>query len=275
MTAVASILTARETIFHFFRSLPIMVFGTFLLLGTFQGNLNFILFAVGLGLFAPTTAVIVNILTEFLFKSMDDTFGIDHSYWLIKNGASATLFETMSKDPLSPINSVPTVWMVMTTFIYSYLFLNAYDIYNRAAPKWADPVSLNGRKTRSGMSMFIISVLFVITIIGRFAITHAETILGLIVGSGLGITTGYIWYTFLRNCGMGQFDDIFGITNRLLSREASGNSAPKVCVPTPNSVSQPPAPALQVREITTVSVAPKLPSLPQPTFDPTRRTPRS
>jgi hypothetical protein len=231
MTAVTAVLTARETIFHFFRSLPIMIFGTFLLLGTFQGNINFILFAVGLGLFAPTTAVIVNILTEFLLKTLDDTIGADHTYWLIKNGASATLFETMSKEPLSPMNSVPTVWMVMTTFIYSYLFLNAYDIYNRAAPKWADPVSLNGRKTRCAMSMFIICVLFVVTVIGRMAVTHAESILGLIIGSALGAYTGYAWYVFLRNCGMGQFDDIFGITNRLLSREASGNSAPKVCVP--------------------------------------------
>ena len=231
MTAVTTVLTARETIFHFFRSLPIMIFGTFLLLGTFQGNINFILFAVGLGIFAPTVAVIVNILTEFLLKTLDDTLGADHTYWLIKNGASATLFETMSKEPLSPMNSVPTVWMVMTTFIYSYLFLNAYDIYNRAAPKWADPVSLNGRKTRCAMSMFVICVLFVVTVIGRMAVTHAESILGLIIGSALGIFTGYVWYNFLRNCGMGQFDDIFGITNRLLSREASGNSAPKVCVP--------------------------------------------
>ena len=36
----------------------------------------------------------------------------------------------------------------------------------------------------------------------------------------------------MRNCGFGRFDDIFGISNRLLSPEANETIPPTVCVPT-------------------------------------------
>lgn len=203
-------------------------------LGSFQGNVVYILFAIGLGIFAPLIAVVSNIVLEFLFKYIDDKFKLDSSYWSLPNGASCTLFEVMSDSPMSPMSAVPTVWTVMTGFIFTYLFVNAYDIYNRDAPKWADPTAVNARKTRTAMSMFAIILIGVLTILARWSVSHCETALGLFLGLGLGIWTGISWYGFLRSCGVGQFDDIFGISNRLLSREASGNKAPKVCVPVNN-----------------------------------------
>ncbi len=233
-TAAATILTARESIFHFFRSLPICVLITFFLFGSFQGNIVYILFAIGLGIFAPLIAVVSNIVLEFIFKWLDDKYKFGSNYWSIPNGASCTLFETLSKNPMGAMNSVPTTWTVMTSFIFVYLFMNAYDIYNRDVPKYADPVAVNARKTRCAMSMFAIVLVGVLVLLARFSITHCETALGMFIGLGLGIWTGTSWYGFLRKCGVGQFDDIFGISNRLLSREASGDKAPKVCVPVNN-----------------------------------------
>jgi hypothetical protein len=278
MSATATVLTARETIFHFFRSLPVMALSNLMLLGSFEGNFNYIFFAIGLGLFAPLCAVITNMGFEYivsLFKTssnyimptlllllvggiglivkgtMDGNipayiisgvfvviltfFGLfgsqEDSMWLIQNGSSCTLFETVSDTPTLPMNAVPTTWTVMTSFFFAYLFFNAYDIYNRPVPKTADPTSVNARKTRCGVSMFVITVLFVFVLVGRSVVTNCETGIGITLGIALGSYTGYVWYYFLRSCGMGQFDDIFGISSRLLSREASGNSAPKVCVP--------------------------------------------
>lgn len=278
MTAASTVLTARESIFHFFRGLPIMALINLILLGSFQGNLNYIFFAAGLSFFAPAAAVSSNMLFDFVvsaFKaggehvlpiliilllvsmglivigafygpnttyivsgviSLVITFcaffaGGDDSLWSVPNGASCTLFEAVSETPFESKNSVPTTWTVMTTFFFVYLICNAFDIYNRPVPKSADPISVNARKTRCGVSIFILILILIFVLAGRYTVTNCETPIGILFGTALGIYTGYLWYTFLRSCGMGQFDDIFGISNRLLSREAAGDSAPKVCVP--------------------------------------------
>jgi hypothetical protein len=278
MSATATVLTARETIFHFFRSLPVMALSNLMLLGSFEGNFNYIFFAVGLGIFAPLCAVTTNMGFEYIISilktssnyiiptvlllllggiglivkgSMDGNIAsyiisgifviilticglagsFDDKLWSVPNGSSCTLFETVSDTPMMPMNAVPTTWTVMTAFFFAYLFFNAYDIYNRPVPKSADPTSVNARKTRCGVSMFVISIMLVFVLVGRSVVTNCETGIGITLGVALGSYTGYVWYYFLRSCGMGQFDDIFGISSRLLSREASGNSAPKVCVP--------------------------------------------
>lgn len=278
MTAASTVLTARESIFHFFRGLPIMALINLILLGSFQGNLNYIFFAAGMSFFAPTAAVLSNMLFEFVVSSFKaggeyvlpiliilllGSMGLivtgalygpntsyivsgvisliitfcaffgsgDDSIWSVPNGASCTLFEALSETPLKSMNSVPTTWTVMTTFFFVYLICNAFDIYNRPVPKSADPISVNARKTRCGVSIFILILMLIFVLAGRYSVTNCETPLGILIGTTLGVYTGYLWYAFLRACGMGQFDDIFGISNRLLSREAAGDSAPKVCVP--------------------------------------------
>ena len=115
--------------------------------------------------------------------------------------------------------------------LFDLSLCNAFDIYNRPVPNSADPISVNARKTRSGVSIFILVLMLVFVLAGRYIVTNCETPIGILFGTALGVYTGYLWHSFLRACGMGQFDDIFGISNRLLSREASGSSAPKVCVP--------------------------------------------
>ena len=229
-----TILSARETIFHFFRSLPIAMFITLITLGSFQGNINLILFAIGLGIAAPLVAVVLNVLLEFLFKYADEKFKLDSSYWLIKNGASCTLFDTLPKNPLLEMNGVPTTWCVMTVFFFTYLFLNAYDIYTREIPNNADEIAVDARKKRCGMSMFFIIVLALLCIFARYSVTHCENGLGLTIGTGVGIFLSYLWYQMVRACGTGIFDDIFGITSRMLSPNANMANA-QACVVAPSS----------------------------------------
>lgn len=229
-----TILSARETIFHFFRSLPIAMFVTLITLGSFQGNINLILFAIGLGITAPLLATCSNIIFEFLFSALDNKFELDHSYWSIPNGASCTLFDTLSKNPLNSMNSVPTTWCVMTAFFFSYLFLNAYDIYTREIPNNADEIAVDARKTRCGMAMFFIIVLGLVSLFARYSVTHCETGIGLIIGSGIGIYSSYLWYQMVRACGTGIFDDIFGISSRMLSPNANMATA-QACVIAPTT----------------------------------------
>ena len=231
MDMAASFLTARETLFHFFRSLPVSMFSSVLLLGAFQGNINYILFAIGIGVLAPLFAIVANMGFEFVFNYIDKQLNLDSSYWSIANGASCTLFETVSKNPFTSMNAVPTTWSVMTSFFFVYLLINSVTIYNLPTPAWADQTGVNARKTRTLMSSITISIIAVIVFLIRYSLSSCETITGLIIGILLGSYLAYSWYNIMFNCGLGRFDDVFGISNRLLSREASEKIPPKVCVP--------------------------------------------
>ena len=160
---------------------------------------------------------------------LDSNLELDSSYWLIDKGSSCTLFDTLSKNPTAPMNGVPTAWCVMTVFFFTYLFLNAYDIYNREIPNNADEIAVDARKKRCAMSMFFIIVLGLLCLFARYSVTHCETGIGIILGSGLGIYLSYLWYQMVRACGTGIFDDIFGITSRMLSPNANMATA-QACV---------------------------------------------
>jgi len=225
-----NIMKARESIFQVFRSLPLALSITILLLGSFQGNMNLLIFFVGMGVLIPLLATVLNILFEFIFKYAGEHFSLPDNVWLIPEGTTCTLFDVLSEKS-EPLNGVPTVWTPMTVFFFTYLFLNAYDIYNRPVPKGVDESAVNARKTRCGMSMFTIVIVFVLVMIGRYSLMHCENALGLGIGSLLGLFTAWMWYSFVRSCGLGRFDDIFGISNRMLSPEVAGTVPTKVCVP--------------------------------------------
>jgi len=86
------------------------------------------------------------------------------------------------------------------------------------------------------MSIIAISVVFVLVMIARYSLMHCENALGLGIGTALGVFTAWWWYVFVRNCSLGRFDDIFGISNRMLSPSVTGNDPTKVCVPVPSPV---------------------------------------
>jgi hypothetical protein len=41
----------------------------------------------------------------------------------------------------------------------------------------------------------------------------------------------HYWYKFMRRCGLGRLDDIFGINNRILPMQSYETKEPTVCLP--------------------------------------------
>lgn len=227
------ILGIRETLYHIFRGLPLTLLTAIALLGSFQGNINWIIFAVGLGIVAPLGVLAINYGLEFLIpllgRFIDTTTLTDLVY--MSQASVCTLMDVLPTGNAKPAIVVPTYWTTMTVFFFVYLILNANDLYTRKTPKGSDPVGVNARKTRMLMSIVMLSVFAILSLVIRFAVTHCENTLGMLTGIGLGSGLAYGWYTFVRNCGIGHFDDIFGVSARLLSKEAAGLVKPKVCVP--------------------------------------------
>lgn len=224
--------SSRNFLTQGFRSLPVILAGTTLLLGVTQGNFNFLFFFVGLFVLAPTAAIIANGLTELAFVNIL-TF-IPQWSWLVPGlgGAECSLFSMPLSDSslLAPMNAVPTYWVTIMSFFYGYLFQNALSLYNQQATSKAPASAVSARKTQAAMSMAIVVALGVVTAILRYA-TACETGFGMIVGVGLGIGLSAAWYSFMKSCGLGRLDDLFGINNRILPLQSYEDSDPTVCVP--------------------------------------------
>ncbi len=237
MDTANPILKTRETMIRVFRGFPIAMLITITLLGSFQGNINLLIFAVGLGILAPLTALIFNVGIDLVAFLLTKLLGDDGFREAIRSALSGRhevcgLFDTanFSSAPTTPFN-FSSYWAWMSSFFIVYLILNAHDLYTRETPKSADPIAVKARKTRALMSIVFLSVALFLLLLIRSSVMVCEPwyMIAIYAGLGGGVATG--WYKFVRNCGLGHFDDIFGISGRLLSKEASGIKSPKMCLP--------------------------------------------
>jgi len=227
------ICAARNFLDQGFRSLPTILGGATLLLGLTQGNLNFIFFFVGLFIAAPLAALILNGLTEFLFINVL-TF-IPKELWLSNtiDSDQCAMFTVFPSDrPTTTINSVPSYWMTIMSFFFVYLFVNALTLYMKQSSSKAPQEAVDARKAQSILGMILLSITGIIFAIIRYARTRCETGLGMLISALLGGSLGYGWYKFMRACGLGRLDDLFGISNRILPLQSYEENTPVTCVPT-------------------------------------------
>ena len=214
-----------------FRSLPVILATTIFILGMTQGNVNFFFFFVGLFLVAPTATLIMNRIWELLVTFVPGFKHINPAMYIVKDGSAAQC-AIFSTDPSAIQNmiGVPSYWMVMIAFFFTYLFVNGKKLYDMKASDKAPKHAVEARKSQAAMSMAIIVAVAVIVTIFRYG-TSCETALGILASWGLGGGLAYGWYSFMRACGLGRLDDIFGIANRILPLQSYEDKDPTVCVP--------------------------------------------
>lgn len=214
-----------------FRSLPVILATTVLILGMTQGNVNFFFFFVGMFLLTPTATLAMNRIWELLVTYVPGFTSINPAFYIVTNGSAAQC-AVFSTDPSAIQNliGVPSYWMAMTAFFFTYLFVNAQMLYTMKASEKAPKHAVDARKSQAAMSMTIILVVAVLTTLFRYA-TSCETALGVLASWGVGGGLAYGWYHFMRACGLGRLDDIFGIANRILPLQSYEDKDPTVCVP--------------------------------------------
>lgn len=215
-----------------FRSLPVLLGGSILFLGLVQGNFNLMFFFAGMFILAPTAATVVNGLWEIIFSNTPWWLTIPAPLWQTTagNAEACNLFTVGFSDKTVMMNTVPSFWMTMTAFFFSYLFSNALKLYNIQESSKAPANQVRARKSQAVTSMIGIVGLGILITILRAA-TTCETLLGIFVSWILGGYLGYFWYDFMRSCGLGRLDDLFGISNRILPMQSYEEADPTVCVP--------------------------------------------
>lgn len=222
----------RQLLSQGFRSLPVILGGAILVLGLIQGNLNFLFFFVGLCILAPTSALILNMLWEILFANTPSWLTIPPFLWKLPDATSeaCAIYTTGSTLPPVVLNVVPSYWLTMMAFFFTYMYSNASELYKKQETSRAPKSAVEARKSQAMASMILLIAIGILVVLLRYA-TTCETGLGVLVSMLLGSSLAHGWYTFMRACGMGRLDDMFGISNRILPMQSYEAPDPTVCVP--------------------------------------------
>jgi hypothetical protein len=234
MTSIISpfVCGTRNLLSQGFRGLPVILGGAILILGMIQGNINFLFFFVGLCVLAPTSALGLNMLWELVFSNTPSWLTVPFVLWKLPsaNSEACAIYSIGSKLPPITMNVVPSYWITMISFFFTYVFMNAQNLYNMQENSKAPKAATEARKAQSMSSMILVCVVGVLAVILRYS-TGCETGVGVLVSGLLGGYLASIWYGFMRGCGLGRLDDIFGISNRILPMQSYESVDPTVCVP--------------------------------------------
>jgi hypothetical protein len=230
------IFTTRHILAQGFRSLPVILGGAIAVLGLTQGNFNLLFFFVGLCILTPTASLILDTVWEGAFSPtspLPSWLKIPEMLWLVPEASAeqCTLIATgaMAGIP-GAANTVPSYWMSMMAFFLYYLFVNAKDLYTKQEVANSRPQAVQARKSQSMISMVMIVALGILFTVLRYG-TSCETALSIAVSWLLGAGLAQGWYSFMRACGLGRLDDLFGISNRILPLQSMEEQSPTVCVP--------------------------------------------
>jgi hypothetical protein len=203
----------QQSVAQGFRSLPAILGGSLLILALAQANYNLLFFFVGLWILTPLWTLLLNGLLELGFSRV----GGDISWWAPETSGTAqcSIFSTSLNGQGQPMSAVPSFWLSMMFFFYTYLFCNAYELYKMPASDGAKEVQVKARQFKAATSMAILFIVGIATIWLRFGTSSCETLLGVIISaSSIGIAVA--WYNFMKSCGLGRLDDVFGVSNRIV-----------------------------------------------------------
>jgi hypothetical protein len=213
MDKLYSIQTSLYTLYNL---LPIITMITFLTIGLGLGNYGMI--SIGLSEFVISVVV-------FLLRFVAFRFG----------GLGGNL--TASLTPGEIATRQPSSWLIIVTFLFTAIFINAYRVYQIDPLKNAgsDPnliaqidtapfqSKVSNRKTRCIMIMVLSAVLAILFIGYRVVVVEGIDILTLlfsVLSVGIGLLAGYFWDLLMKQelLGVGLSNmDIFGISQQLIS----------------------------------------------------------
>ena len=130
----------------------------------------------------------------------------------------------------------PSIWLVVVTFLFTAIIVNAYRVYNIDPLRNAgsDPnviaqinnapfqSKVNNRKTRCIMIMVLSGVLALIFIGYRVIVVEGLgwNLMFSLISVGLGLAAGYLWDMLMQEQKLGLKSknmDIFGISQQLIS----------------------------------------------------------
>jgi hypothetical protein len=213
---MASVIELLSGIMRFF---PNTMIATLFVVGMATGRIAWVLVALG----GILTAAIVA-TTQYVF-----TKGLQFDEVMDADILAAC---TMLPAKVTSISQVPSMWMALTTFFTTYVFLNARSIYNTPAqtPTSNDVITVQQRKGVGLISMLAVTVLALFLLVPRFR-SSCESTVGSLLGIGLGVGMGAAWWNTLAVNGPNVYPDIHGVMIGLQPGPLRTSAAALACTP--------------------------------------------
>lgn len=203
------------------RYFPNTMIATLFVLGITTGKLAWILVAIG-----GILITIVTLLVQYIFLK---SLGIGP----LNDRPGAAIIEACSLLPVArgtdEYSAVPSLWVAISSFFATYIFMNAANIYTQTPARInKEKIGVQQRKGMGLISMLAVALLFIFLIVPRYW-TSCETIIGLLLGLGVGIGGGVTWWKILDACGPDVYPDIHGVMIGL--KPGSLRTSPVACAP--------------------------------------------
>ena len=216
-----------------FLSLPLLLIGWSLLMGSLQGNIGLLVLFLGHLTVVPLTSLLSNTSLEFLLKKMESGSSKSYlSFIQADNSDVCSLVPGRTDYGVPFIGVAPSLWMAHIVFFASFLLSNAVSLYTMKPAENADAEKVERRKTQALLSIILTSVFAVVLILMRKFLVGCETWVGMMIALVLMAPLGYGWYRLARECSA-RDSDIFGIIQKILPDEAQ-QPPPMTCVYTGN-----------------------------------------
>lgn len=194
----------KRSLILFYLGLPIILISTILFLGIGLGNAGLLFLSAGHIFIVPVAVMILHFFTQFLpFSKINYT---DVGLLVPSSGITSG----------TQINVFPSYWVSHVTFFLTYIFFNAYAIYNLppSSDNPADKSKVTNRISRTAIIMAFTAFTFVAFMFIRFKVTHSEKLVGMILGIGVMGGLGYGWYEASAAINIKTMD-IFGIIQQM------------------------------------------------------------
>lgn len=213
--------TLRGLLENSFRTLPVLIFGWALFVGSTTGNIGLLVLAFGHATVTPLLTWILHTLASF-------TGDFGKTYLTTPASTTCSILPGGFSDPTERVYSIPSYWFAHIAFFFGFLLSNANFVLNMPAAANAPEEKVERRKSQAQLVMILAWAFFILFTIVRGYVMKCETAPGIIFGGLIFYWLGYGWYQLARECSA-RDSDLFGIVQGILPPSAT-EQPPMTCV---------------------------------------------
>jgi hypothetical protein len=157
-------------------------------------------------------AIFFAIYPQYIFKLMTSLFK--------NNGpmAAADNCAIIPGDTIA-VTRVPSAYLAHVAFFFTFIFTNAYYVFNESKKDYTSSNQYDNRRYRSAMIMATVITLYLIIVFARYNITGCDSSLGVLYTTIAFGALGFGTYKFAELCGARSVD-ILGITTSYVPEAA-------------------------------------------------------
>lgn len=198
---------------------PLFIGIVFTVFGLVAANYSYLMVAIGMFIGVPALMYILELVINIINRVGSKTWSLYVE--------EATDFGFLKGNPIA---GAPYMWYPLMTFILSYLFINAADLYGA----YEDKPAVKGK---ASIGMLISAVSFVVLMYSYSVFSKfSENVYGRIVIFIFTMRFAYGWHKFLKGCSSQEknihLDDLYGVKTNIVKVDALATK--KVCVAAPS-----------------------------------------